>query len=323
MQVTNQEKGVVLISVLLTILLLSSVAVVIGNNYLISLKRAAYLEFQSISLESFKNIESLALKKINIELKFNPTKLARNNQLLNNDLYFEEDMGRVVAKILDNSNCFNINSLVVRKNKNFIENKKSVESFRKLMRLNSIDNNVIEEMIDQVIDWIDFDSDPRAYGLEDYFYTGPLNNPKEYSGQRLFFSINELKGLPSFRKVNWKTINDNFCSTNNTDLAININTLNLNNSFLLSSFFPNLSVSEAEYIIDNIPNEGVDNLNDLKLMHPSKDINLPYGSVEFTSSSFDLITKIYHDNFYASSTSKIVYGDNKNSYIISRTYNGI
>ena len=63
MQVINQEKGVVLISVLLTILLLSSVAVVIGNNYLISLKRAAYLEFQSISLESFKNIESLALKK--------------------------------------------------------------------------------------------------------------------------------------------------------------------------------------------------------------------------------------------------------------------
>ena len=143
MQVINQEKGVVLISVLLTILLLSSVAVVIGNNYLISLKRAAYLEFQSISLESFKNIESLALKKINIELKFNPTKLARNNQLLNNDLYFEEDMGGVVAKILDNSNCFNINSLVIRKNKNFTENKKSVESFRKLMRLNSIDNNVI------------------------------------------------------------------------------------------------------------------------------------------------------------------------------------
>tara|TARA_B110000467_G_scaffold155034_1_gene166892 strand:- start:422 stop:592 length:171 start_codon:yes stop_codon:yes gene_type:complete len=45
-----KTKGVVLISVLLIVLLLSSVAVIIGNNYLISLKRASYLEFQTNSL---------------------------------------------------------------------------------------------------------------------------------------------------------------------------------------------------------------------------------------------------------------------------------
>jgi len=112
MQVTNKNKGVVLITVLLIILLLSSVAVVIGNNYLISLKRAAYLEFQSTSLNVFKNLESLALKKIDIEMKFNSNKLARNNPLLNNDIYFETESGVVTAKILDASNCFNINSLV-------------------------------------------------------------------------------------------------------------------------------------------------------------------------------------------------------------------
>ena len=75
MNLTNNNKGVVLITVLLIILLLSSIAVVIGNNYLISLKRAAYLEFQSSSLNIFKNIESLAIKKIDIELNFNTNKL--------------------------------------------------------------------------------------------------------------------------------------------------------------------------------------------------------------------------------------------------------
>ena len=102
MYLKTSNKGVVLISVLLIILLLSSVAVVIGNNYLISLKRATYLEFQSISLNVFKNLESLALKKIDIELKFNSNKLPRNNPLLNNDLYFETDGGIVTAKISDN-----------------------------------------------------------------------------------------------------------------------------------------------------------------------------------------------------------------------------
>ena len=66
-----KTKGVVLISVLLIVLLLSSIAVVIGNNYFVSFKRAQYLEFQTVSLNIFSSIESLALKKIDNELKFN------------------------------------------------------------------------------------------------------------------------------------------------------------------------------------------------------------------------------------------------------------
>jgi len=306
----TNNKGVVLISVLLIILLLSSVAVIIGNNYLISLKRAAYLEFQSTSLNMFKNLESLALKKVDIELKFNSNKLARNNSLLNNDLYFETDEGMVIAKILDNSNCFNINALVIKNQKNYIENKKSIDAFRKFMRFHSIDNNLVEEMIDQVIDWIDLDSDPRAYGLEDYFYSGPLNNPKEYSGRRLFFSIDELKGIPAFRKIDWQIIKNNFCSIiGNSDLTLNLNTP--------------LALSEAQYIIDTIPEEGIENLNSLKALHPIANFEAQYGNIKFTSSTFDLTTVITQNNFSAKSTSKIIHDKNKNSYIISRTYNGI
>ena len=324
MYLKTSNKGVVLISVLLIILLLSSVAVVIGNNYLISLKRATYLEFQSTSLNVFKNLESLALKKIDIELKFNSNKLSRNNPLLNNDLYFETDGGIVTAKISDNSNCFNINALVIKNKKNYIENKKSIDAFRKFMRFQSVDNNLIEEMIDQVIDWIDLDSDPRAYGLEDYFYSGPLNNPKEYTGRRLFFSVDELKGIPAFRKIDWQIIKNNFCSINtNSELTLNLNTLNLDDSYLLSSFFPNISLSEAEYIIDTIPDEGIENFNSLKSLHPMKDFEAQYGNIKFSSSTFDLTTLITNDNFSVLSISKIIHDKNKNSYIISRTYNGI
>jgi len=183
---------------------------------------------------------------------------------------------------------------------------------------------LVEEMIDQVIDWIDLDSDPRAYGLEDYFYSGPLNNPKEYSGRRLFFSVDELKGIPAFRKVDWQIIKNNFCSIiGNSDLTLNLNTLNLDESFLLSSFFPNLALSEAEYIIDTIPEEGIENLNSLKSLHPMANFEAQYGNIKFSSSTFDLTTVITQNNFSAKSTSKIIHDKNKNSYIISRTYNGI
>ena len=68
------------------------------------------------------------------------------------------------------------------------------------MSLNEVDLNLTDEAIDQIIDWIDGESNPRAYGLEDYYYSGPLNNPKEYTGSRLFHALAEIKGLPAIRK---------------------------------------------------------------------------------------------------------------------------
>ena len=53
----------------------------------------------------------------------------------------------------------------------YVENIKTITAFRKILFLNEIDNNIIEEVIDQTIDWIDQDANPRAFGLEDYYYS--------------------------------------------------------------------------------------------------------------------------------------------------------
>jgi len=45
--------------------------------------------------------------------------------------------------------------------------------------------------------------------------------------------------------------------------------------------------------------------------------------IDFSSSSFILFTTFTFDTFSADSMSRIYYGANRNSYIISRTYNGI
>jgi hypothetical protein len=54
-----------------------------------------------------------------------------------------------------------------------------------------------------------------------------------------------------------------------------------------------------------------------------KDFEAQYGNIKFSSSTFDLTTLITNDNFSVLSISKIIHDKNKNSYIISRTYNGI
>ena len=318
-----KTKGVVLISVLLTVLLLSSIAVVIGNNYFVSFKRAQYLEFQTVSLNIFSSIESLALKKIDNELRFNSKFHAKNNALFTNDFIFETQKGLVSGKIIDSSNCFNINSLVIRNKNTYKPNKENIAIFERLLSLSEIENNLIDEAIDQIIDWVDADDNPRAFGLEDYYYSGPLNNPKEYTSARIFYNIQEIKSLPAIRDIGWQVFEKYFCALPHNDLSININTITGNKSLLLSSLFENLPYSDAEYVIDNIPEDGIKNLNELSNLFPSYKLEKSQNFLNFSSSHFELVTSLSYESYYSESKSKIYYGANNNSYIISRIYNGI
>ena len=320
----SRTRGIVLISILLIVLLLSSVAVLFGNKYFLSLKRAEYIEFQTLSLNIFRNIEALSKEKIEKELKFNRSKISKNNPILKDNFYFNLNGADIIGKISDASSCLNINSIVIINEGEFVENENSIASIRKILSLNEVDNNIIEEIIDQTIDWIDYDSNPRAYGLEDYYYSGPLHNPKEYTGMRLMVSIDELKSIPAVKQIDWAIIQRNFCAIPEaSQISLNINTLNLKDTYLLSSLFPNISLQEAEYILDNIPESGFDDLINFKNNFPDMNFEDAYGEIKFNSKIYEINTEIIYEDFVSSSKSKIIYEGNNNGFIISRIYNGI
>ena len=319
-----RNKGVVLISILLIVLLLSAVAITFGNKYLVSLKRAQYIEFQSLSLNAFRNVEAMSLNKIDKFSRFNSSNLTKENPLLTDEIYFEINGATIIGSIDDASNCFNINSLVRAGKEDYQENKKSMNAFRELMYLAEVDNNVAEEIIDQIIDWIDKNSNPRAYGLEDYYYSGPLHNPREFSGGRLLIDIEELKSIPSVRLVDWDIFKEFFCAYPfATNLKLNINTLDKNNILLLTAFFPKIDIKDSEYIIENIPLNGFQDINTFLQAFEDIDLSSPNGEVIFTSDIFNIETVIDYEGYSASSKSTLIYGKNKNGYILSRTYNGI
>ena len=320
----SKDKGVVLISILLIVLLLSSVAVLFGNKYFLSIKRAQYIEFQTLSLNIFRNMESLAQDKIEKELRFNSNKLTIDNPIINEPMLFNLNGVDIVGKISDYGNCFNINSIVTLNDSNYVENKNTVAAFRKILSLNEIDNNIIEEVIDQTIDWIDKDANPRAYGLEDYYYSGPLHSPREYTGMRLMVSIDELKSIPAVKQIDWNIFKNYFCAIPVlNELSLNINTLDLEDAYLLSSIFSNLTLKDAEYILDNIPKSGFDDLNNFIRSFPDLDLELAYGNIGVTSNIFELNSELNFNEFVSSSKSIIIYEGNKNGFIISRIYNGI
>ena len=56
---------------------------------------------------------------------------------------------------------------------------------------------------------------------------------------------------------------------------------------------------------------------------PNIDFNDPNGELKFLSNIFEINTEIIFNEFTSSSSSKIIYGNNNNGFIISRIYNGI
>jgi general secretion pathway protein K len=212
MYIKNKERGVILITVLLIVLVLSAIAMSIGNNFLLAFKRSIYQDLQSNSFELFKNIESISIQRIEEKNRFGSQALTKDDPLFKDAFYFELPNGQLYAQISDASNCLNINSVVSLSNKNYVQNPKGMAALKKYLMYKKFDERDIDSLIDQMIDWIDIDNQPRQGGLEDYFYTGPLHTPQQYTSKRLFYDLSELKNLPAFRNFNWNDVSNYLCS---------------------------------------------------------------------------------------------------------------
>ena len=98
--------------------------------------------------------------------------------------------------------------------------------------------------------------------------------------------------------------------------------MDVGHAYLFSSLFLDLAISDSEYIITNIPEEGIKSLVELSKLFPSYEFDVVNGTIKFSTNAFNLITKIEFDEYSSESISTIYY-DNNNSYIFSRIYNGI
>lgn len=318
----TKDRGVVLMSVLLIVLLLSSIAVIIGNNYFISLKRASYLEFQSNSLNLFKGMEFLGKKKIRQEISFSEI-ISKNNSMFVNNIFLEDERGYIFSEIFDASTCFNVNNLVKKNEDTYIPDLKHIEVFKKIMAHLEIDQRDIVQMIDQIVDWIDADSRPRSSGLEDYFYTGPSNTNQQFTDNRMFHSKDELKNIPSFRGETWANLSEYLCAYPINNFKINLNMLTKNDGVLLSGLFKDLSLDDANYVLSTMPESGFKNINEIYLNYQDVSFGEPLVDVGFKSNIFILETTSKVESFEASSSSIIYFKNNNNGYILSRNYNGI
>ena len=314
------KPGVVLISTLLIVMVMSIISIQISKNFFLSIQRDLYIDFKNHSLQLLLSSEKQAIKSIQKEIISSNGKLINKDPVLNQNYFFSNELATIQVDVSDASNCFNLNSIFIKTSDSVQIKKDNREWLERLLRLKGLDAPEIESFIDQLIDWVDPDNQPLNFGAENYFYIGPLSPINQYTPKRLLSNLSEIKNFPVLDQISFKKISNNLCVLPGlSNQLINVNTLNDSHTNLIASFFDEENLEFIESQIFDTPENGYDSANEFA-NKISQSGSWPSQVLSINSKTFLISTKIYNQTFSNQLDSLVILDTSNSAKILNRDF---
>lgn len=297
--------------------MLSVIASEMSKAFFLDIRKEGYLSFDAIAHTKRIESEKFLLNFIKRELNKN-TNVNKQNPIFNEDLIFQFDDFILQGSLSDYSNCFNVNHLITFKAGKSKDNLKAIKYFEDLLTNYEINYLDVEQIIDQILDWMDDDDVPRNNGAENYFYASPLHKPREYTSKRLFINKSELLAIPSIKRIKNRDIWQKLCIIPmSSNFYLNINSLQESDKYLLSSAINQSNLNEATMMIKETPIEGFASVKDFLETFNLQQTELPI-ALDITSNIFLFNGTINHQGFSYNFKTLIKKENNFNYRIIDR-----
>ena len=315
------KPGVILITTLLIVMILSIISVQISKNFYISLKREAYLDFKNLSHQMLMSSEKQAIKSLQKNIKSFQSKLTLNDSLLNNKFYFQNDLMLLEVSVLDASNCFNLNSLFKPSGNSYEIRPLYKAWLKRYLKLKQFNEADIESFIDQLVDWVDRDNQPLNFGAENYFYIGPASKISQFTPKRLLVDISEINNFPIMERMDYRDLITSLCVLpNRNNQIININSLVQSDSLLIAAFFDEENLEYTASQILNMPKNGYDDVN-VFIDQFNQASKFPSQVLSINSQTFRLQSDIINENFSANLETLVILDNSNSAEVLSRTFN--
>ena len=315
------KPGVILITTLLIVMILSIISVQISKNFYISLKREAYLDFKNLSHQMLMSSEKQAIKSLQKNIKSFQSKLTLNDSLLNNKFYFQNDLMILEVSVLDASNCFNLNSLFKPSGNSYEIRPLYKAWLKRYLKLKQFNEADIESFIDQLVDWVDRDNQPLNFGAENYFYIGPASKISQFTPKRLLVDISEINNFPIMERMDYRDLITNLCVfPNRNNQIININSLVQSDSLLIAAFFDEENLEYIASQILNMPKNGYDDVN-VFIDQFNQASKFPSQVLSINSQTFRLQSDIINENFSANLETLVILDNSNSAEVLGRTFN--
>ena len=314
------KPGVVLISTLLIVMVMSIISIQISKNFFLSIQRDLYIDFKNHSLQLLLSSEKQAIKSIQKEIISSNGKLINKDPVLNQSYFFSNELATIQVDVSDASNCFNLNSIFIKTSDSVQIKKDNREWLERLLRLKGLDAPEIESFIDQLIDWVDPDNQPLNFGAENYFYIGPLSPINQYTPKRLLSNLSEIKNFPVLDQISFKKISNNLCVLPGlSNQLINVNTLNDSHTNLIASFFDEENLEFIESQIFDTPENGYDSANEFA-NKISQSVSWTSQVLSINSKTFLISTKIYNQTFSNQLDSLVILDTSNSAKVLNRDF---
>ena len=315
------KPGVILITTLLIVMILSIISMQISKNFYISLKREAYLDFKNLSHQMLMSSEKQAIKSLQKNIKPFQSKLTLNDSLLNNKFYFQNDLMVLEVSVLDASNCFNLNSLFKPSGNSYEIRPLYKAWLKRYLKLKQFNEADIESFIDQLVDWVDHDNQPLNFGAENYFYIGPASKISQFTPKRLLVDISEINNFPIMERMDYRDLITSLCVLpNRNNQIININSLVQSDSLLIAAFFDEENLEYTASQILNMPKNGYDDVN-VFIDQFNQASKFPSQVLSINSQTFRLQSDIINENFSANLETLVILDISNSAEVLSRTFN--
>lgn len=316
----ERERGAALLSVLLLVAVMAVIAALMLDRLNLAIRLAGNGQAMTQARLYATSAETLAMARLKALVASSPERTVDVGGMLGREFPIPMARGSVTARIDDAGNCFNVNSLVERKQDDtYALRPVALAQLRALMASLGIAPGDALPLSDAMADWIDSDATRAPNGADDDWYA---SLPQPYlAADRLVGDVSEMRAVKGMTPMLYERLRPWLCALPEAELSpLDINTLRADQAPLLAMIAPDvLPVVRAGEIIRGRPSTGFGAAQDaLGAVFPPASL----GQVKVTSHWFLLTQTVRVDSVVLESQSLIDTGVQP-ARVAFRTWGGI
>lgn len=258
----QKQQGIALITVLMILAIMVTIAATMTGRLTHSLKRTEALVFsQSVYWYGQASAE---YGRMVLEGDFSDSEVVSLDQnWAIQDMLFPLENGSISGQFRDMRSCFNLNALGTEDEGGVRAT--PVAEFQALLEELGISDYSAEIIADSTRDWIDKnDTTDDSQGAEDSLYEARAI--AHLAANNLMVDVTELRAVQGVERSIYEQISPYLCAIPTTNQQINVNTVAVEQAALLyvlfESEFSSLSRSDFTTLLEDRPSSGWDDVSD-------------------------------------------------------------
>lgn len=257
----KKQRGIALITVLMILAIMVTIAATMTGRLTLSLKRTEGLVFSQSVYWYGQAAGDFGRMILNQDFADSEVVSLDQNWALP-DMSFPLENGSIAGEFKDLRSCFNLNSLGV-KDKDSVR-AIPVTQFQALLEAIGVNDYVAEMIAESTRDWVDKDDQSNvAQGAEDSIYQARA--VPHLAGNNLMVDVSELRAVQGVGQKVYERIAPYLCAIPTVDQKINVNTVKVEQAAVLYALFANdfdLALNDFSKLLEDRPISGWDKVDD-------------------------------------------------------------